>query len=147
MCDQGGGESRSGAQKPADDLPPAGILSLDHVFEALSHPRRRYLCYTLLASPEWNLETLAAKIAAWENDTIPEAVTDERRNQVYVSLYHAHVPKLADEGIVSFDPDTETIAVAQNSKQVLRALEGLGGSLDSAQESHARAQDSEETDQ
>lgn len=30
--------------------PPTETLELEFVYEALAHPRRRYLCYTLLSS-------------------------------------------------------------------------------------------------
>ncbi|TYL36190.1 hypothetical protein CV102_23935 [Natronococcus pandeyae] len=120
-------------------LPPQEILELDHVYEALDHPRRRYLCYTLLEDTRWTLTDLATKLAAWENDISEHAVTSDQRERVYVSLYHAHVPKLVDESIITFDDVTETITTAENAAQVLAALEGMGASLDSNQETHARS--------
>lgn len=132
----------SGAERPGvddADTPSSEFLELDHVYEALGHSRRRYLCYTLLESPEWTLDELARKIAAWEHD-VPEAnVTDQQQEAVYVALYHIHVPKLVEGGVIAFDAVTETIRPATNAKQVLRALEGMGASLDSRQEAHARS--------
>lgn len=121
-----------------DSAPPKEILELDHVYEALGHPRRRYLCYTLLEDTEWSLTDLATKIAAWENDISDHAVTDYQRDRVYVSLYHAHVPKLVEEEVITFDDTTETITAAENAEQVLAALQGMGASLDANQEEHAR---------
>jgi hypothetical protein len=121
-------------------LPPRAVLDLDHVYEALSHPRPRYLCYTLLEDAEWSLTDPATKIAAWENDLPGGAVTEYRREQVYASLYHAHVPKLADQGIVTFDDATETISAAGNAEQVLSALRGIGTVPDADQEEHARGE-------
>ena len=129
-------ESASGG----DFAPSRELLELDHVYEALGHPRRRYLCYTLLEDEEWTLDELATKIAAWEGDVSEHAVADRQRQQAYVSLYHAHVPKLADDGIISFDPATETIRAAENADQVLATLEGLKASLDDGQDAHARGQ-------
>lgn len=124
---------------PTGELsPPQEILVLDHVYEALGHPRRRYLCYTLLEDTKWALTDLATKIAAWENDISEHAVTNHQRERVYVSLYHAHVPKLVDEGVITFDHVTEMITPAENAEQVLAALKGMGASLDSDQETHAR---------
>ena len=123
---------------PDRQLPPRGILDIEPVYEALGHSRRRYLCYTLLEDTEWSLADLATKIAAWENDVPDQAVTEDQREDVYVSLYHAHVPKLVDEGVVTFDDVTETITTAEHAEQVLAALEGIGASLDSNQEHHAR---------
>jgi hypothetical protein len=129
-----GAESQSAGRR----LPPEEILEVDHVYEALAHSRRRYLCYTLLEDTRWTLTDLATKIAAWENDVPEHAVTDDTRERAYVSLYHAHVPKLVEEGIITFDRATEMITAAENASQVLKALEGIGTSLDSNQETHAR---------
>lgn len=120
-------------------LPPLSILQIDPVYQALGHPRRRYLCYTLLEDTEWSLTDLARKIAAWENDVPEHAVTEDQREEMHVVLYHAHVPKLVDEGVIAFDEATETITKADHAEQVLTALEGIGTSLDSKQETHARS--------
>lgn len=120
--------------------PPSGILELDHVYEALGHSRRRYLCYTLLEDTAWTLNELARKIAAWENDVPNHDVTNHQQEKVYVSLYHAHIPKLVDDDVLTFDDATETVTPAANAEQVLIALEGMGASLDSNQESHARSE-------
>lgn len=71
-------------------------------------------------------------------------MTESQREEVYVALYHAHVPKLVDEGVLSFDEATETITAAENAEQVLAALEGMGASLDSNQEDHARSEMNEQ---
>lgn len=123
---------------PTEYVPPEEILELDHVYEALGHPRRRYLCYTLLEDTEWTLRDLATKIAAWENDTADNTVSDRQRQQVYTALYHAHVPKLVDEGVITFDSMTERITPAEHAEQVLTALQGVGASLDTRLETHAR---------
>ena len=129
--------SESSERDTMTRIPPE-ILDLDHVYDALGHPRRRYLCYTLHEDTEWSLTDLATKIVAWENDVPEYAVTDLERERVYISLYHAHVPKLVDEGVITFDELTETIIAAENATQVLTALEGMGASLDADQETHAR---------
>ena len=129
---------------PDKQLPPPSILEIEPVYEALGHPRRRYLCYTLLENTEWSMTDLATKIAAWENDVPEHAVTEDQREEVYVSLYHAHVPKLVDEGVITFDESTERITTAEHAEQVLTALEGMGASLDSNQETHARGEMNDE---
>ena len=115
-----------------DQLPPPGILELDHVYRALAHPRRRYLCYTLLEEASWSLPDLATKVAAWENEVSEDAVTESQRRRVLVSLYHAHVPKLVDDEIIYFDEATETIRPAGNAAQVLSVLEAMGGGAPTA---------------
>lgn len=43
------GEDDTGSENPLSGERSLSqeILELDHVYEALGHPRRRYLCYTL----------------------------------------------------------------------------------------------------
>ncbi|WP_224333846.1 DUF7344 domain-containing protein [Haloprofundus halobius] len=121
--------------------PPAEVLEMEFVYEALAHPRRRYLCYSLLSNTRWTLWDLATKLVAWERD-VPEAdVTQSDRDEMYVSLYHAHVPKLVELHVVKFeDGATEEVIVAdENAVQVLAVLEGAGASLDALQETHARS--------
>lgn len=125
---------------PDEQLPPPDFLEIEPVYEALGHSRRRYLCYTLLEDTEWSLTDVATKIAAWENDVPEHTVTEDRRQKVYVSLYHAHVPKLVDEEVITFETATETITTADHTEQVLTALKRMGASLDSTQETHARSE-------
>jgi hypothetical protein len=133
-------ETVSSEQSSERRPPPQETLEVDHVYEALGHPRRRYLCYTLLEDTEWSLIDLATKIAAMEHGIPEHEVTERQRERVHASLYHSHVPKLVQESIIAFDDVTETITSAKNAKQVLAALEGVGASLDSQHETHARGE-------
>ncbi|WP_135851944.1 DUF7344 domain-containing protein [Halorussus salinus] len=123
---------------PRSDDGLRSVLELDDVFAALNNPRRRYLVYTLVeGSDEETLTELATKIAAWEDDVSTDEVTDERRKRVQASLYHSHVPKLADLGVLSYDADKEVIVRAENTEQVEAVLHGAGTELDARQEAHA----------
>lgn len=113
------------------------VLDIDYVFDALAHPRRRYLLYTLAIETKWSLRELATKIAAWELEIPEETVRSDERDKVYISLYHTHVPKLKENQIINLNEQTETIEAAANADRVLAALEGVGTSIDSEQESHA----------
>lgn len=48
------------------------------------------------------LADMADQLVRWETGEEPTAVQDERE-RIYISLYHSHLPKLADKGLVSFD--------------------------------------------
>lgn len=122
------------------------VLDLDPVFEVLDHPRRRYLLYALATDSTWTLRELATKLVAWEQDIDETAVHEDQRDRMYVSLYHAHVPKLVEYDVIRFDEEAETIAPAPHAEQVFTVLEGAGASLDSLQEHHAgRAYAAEDT--
>ena len=132
----GPGDDAGSIETDPSSIDPA-VLELDHVFSVLSHPRRRYLMYALAENPEWTLTELATKLASWEDGIDETAVDPHRRDQMYVSLYHAHVPKLVTEGVIDFDAESETIARAGHAEQVFAVLAGAGNSFDVAQESHA----------
>lgn len=122
---------------------PPPILELNHIFDALAHPRRRYLLYTLLEANEWTLRELSEKVTAWENDVPESTLYDDEVERTYVSLYHNHVPKLVEDEIIVFEEPTGTIRPGPHAEQVLAVLENAGGSHDSEQEAHARS-DSDE---
>lgn len=127
------------------DAPP--VLELDTVFTALSHPRRRYLLYALINEDhEETLSELATKIVAWEQSKSTDEVADEERRQVHLSLYHSHVPKLADLGIVEYQQGKDIVVRARNTEQVQAVLNGAGAELDQRQENHARRKDVTETE-
>ncbi|SFR36606.1 DUF7344 domain-containing protein [Halogeometricum limi] len=87
-------------------------LSKDELFRILSNSRRRYIIYYLHeAGDEMSLKQLAAQIAAVENGTSVDEVTDEERQRVYISLYQTHLPKLEEAGIVSYDDEERIVAL------------------------------------
>lgn len=124
-----------------DSWPPTSALDQDEMFEALTHERRRYLLYTLFDDDAISLQELAKKLTSWE-DGVPKVDIDEEKfERVYASLYHAHVPKLADLDIIDFDRANETITEGANAEPVLQALEMTGASRSNNLENHARRKD------
>jgi len=106
------------ARSTLDRVAVTDTLSRDDVYEMLSHHRRRDLCQLLHDGASARLDDLAGRIARKEDDT----VTDR---QVYLSLYHVHLPKLRSAGVVTFDERTETAALGENAPRVLTALDGV----------------------
>ncbi|WP_435179594.1 DUF7344 domain-containing protein [Halorussus sp. AFM4] len=86
--------------EPIDDVSAA--------FDLLRDARRRGVLYTLKRNGQTSVEELAERIAAWQSaedgETDPESVE--------VSLVHAHLPKLADAGVVEYDRDRGTAELA-----------------------------------
>lgn len=137
--------SEGEVQRDVDEIlrgiqpPPEEVLELEFVYQALAHPRRRYVVYSLLSETRWTLTELATKLVSWEGDVPEDQVAPGHCDDAYVSLYHAHVPKLIDLDIVRYaGEDDEVIVAAGNAPQVLAVLEGAGASIDVAQETHAR---------
>jgi len=112
----------------------------ENVYEALNHPRRRYICYALRADTDWSLRELATKVAAWEGDIPASAVTDQQREEMYQSLYQTHVPNLADKGVVTLDKTTEPVRPGKKSERAQDVLDNRGTNYDFNQEVHARSE-------
>ncbi|ELY37377.1 hypothetical protein C498_00795 [Haloferax volcanii DS2] len=53
-------------------------------------------------------------VAARENGTAIEDVTDEERQRVYISLYQTHLPKLESAGLVDYDEEERSVELVPN---------------------------------
>jgi DNA-binding transcriptional ArsR family regulator len=97
-------------------------LSQDEVYHLLSNPRRRFIISYLREVDTIGLQDLASRVAAWENDTTVDELTDQQQKRVYVSLYQTHIPKLEDAGIVTYDSDAGQVALRDRVEQLDRFL-------------------------
>lgn len=89
-----------------------GRLSTDALFQILGNSRRRFIISHLYRADEpVDLKDLAALIAADEEETTLEAVTNEERQRVYVSLYQTHLPTLTESGLISYDENRRTLSL------------------------------------
>jgi hypothetical protein len=105
----------------ADDID----LDLGELFDVLSSPRRRYVLATLQHCAEpTTLDELAADVSAWELECDPSDVPQGRDEPIRVSLYHAHVPKMVDAGLLEYRGDRTTVC-ATDAALKLRDLEHL----------------------
>lgn len=97
------------------DLP----VSVDTLLELLSALRRRRAFLTLLDHGDLSLPDLADEVAVAETGRqLPEIDPDDVL-QVYLSLYHTHVQKLAEAGLVEYDQERDFVALTDAG----RALE------------------------
>lgn len=88
-------------------------LSEDTIFSVLSNERRRYVLHYLdRVEREAELSDLTEQVAAWENGADVADLEYDQRKRVYTSLHQTHLPKLDDAGVVDYDRDRGTVAVA-----------------------------------
>lgn len=98
-------------------------MSQDEVFDLLSSPRRRYVLYYLRdTGEEIDLTRLAEEVAAWENETTVDDLTQQERKRVYVSLYQTHIPRLVDAGLVEHDTESGMVALGDSAGEIDRYL-------------------------
>lgn len=135
-------QSHPSTDEVTSDNAGESALELDDVFEALGHSLRRYLVSTLVnGSNEATLSELSTKIASWELDKSENEVTDAERKSIYISLYHSHIPKLADLGVLDYEEQENIIVQAKNIEQVQAVLKSSKDELTSRQEIHTQNQD------
>ena len=56
-----------------------------------------------------SLPDLADEIAVRESDEALSDLSGERVKEIYLSLYHRHVPALADAGFVEYDQEADLV--------------------------------------
>lgn len=111
----GGTKSESRASKERADgaVEPSVTNELFHV---LADRRRRYVLHCLEESETpMALTDIVDELVHWENESLSTAVDRER---IHISLYHCHLPKLADLGLVSYDKDQKTVEVSEDCSEL-----------------------------
>lgn len=89
---------------------PGVTDGLDTVFDLLSNSRRRYLLYYLAEVDDDVVELSAAVGAVGEYEaTEPDAGGRSPREATRIALHHDHLPRLANAGVVDYDPRQGTV--------------------------------------
>lgn len=84
--------------------------ALDEVYSALASERRRQILSVVRReSTPIDVRNLARQVTIQEACDNSKMVTEESIRDVHVSLYHNHLPKLADLGIIEYDTETEVV--------------------------------------
>lgn len=93
--------------------------TVDAVFEALADERRRYALHCLKEhETPLALADLAEEVAVQENSSPITEVTAEDVKRTYMSLYHTHIPKLEDAGIVRYNQDADGVVLSDDSDRL-----------------------------
>lgn len=103
-------------------VPDSETLATDEIFRLLSDYRRRHLLTHLLQKDgSVPLASVADYIVTRELGVTPEQVL-EARKQVYLTLYHSHVPKLEEAGFVAYDQAEDRVRATAETERVLPYL-------------------------
>ncbi|WP_164471670.1 winged helix-turn-helix domain-containing protein [Halosimplex salinum] len=83
------------------------------VYDALSNPRRLRVVRCLKEAGETlALEELAERVTRWEREE--DGADDVDVDTVHASLYHVHVPKLSEAGIVRYRKDESKVTLGDS---------------------------------
>ena len=89
---------------------------VDEVFDVLRHARRRYLVDALEGQTVVPLGDLVDAVVERERSARGLGHGPDRHDQVRLTMFHNHLPKLEEAGIVECDYGTETVTVADGEK-------------------------------
>ena len=99
--------------------------SPDRVIGLLADERRRHALRCLLEHGALPLADLADEVAVRERgEPIGEIPAEDVKN-VYMSLYHSHVPKLAEANVVAYDQDADAVALDEHADLAERYLDAF----------------------
>lgn len=97
--------------------------SVESPFELLSHRYRRYAVRVLDEHDcELALADLADETARREYDCPVTEIPAEKISTLYLSLYHSHVPKLEDAGVVEYDQERDIVVPRDGVSELGRVL-------------------------
>lgn len=101
--------------------------SLDTLLQLVADRHRRQAIQQLRkeANGETTFDDLVDRLLG------DESLTDDHtthREQLAIQLYHAHLPRLADHGVVEFDPENRAVRY-QPDEQIERVLDSLPDEL------------------
>lgn len=106
--------------RPELFTPARWPIDEDIAYDVLGAERRRFVIGCLYRhGTSLPLADLADELAAWEHDSHLTDVSAEEVKQIYLDLYHCHVPKLEDVGLVEYQQDTDMVALASLAEDVI----------------------------
>lgn len=92
---------------------------------ALSHEWRRYALYCLHRHSTVTLPDLADEIAVWDAERPIDEIPAEEVKEVYMSLYHSHVPKLEEADLITYDQEGDLVSITERGLEVGASLDSL----------------------
>lgn len=102
--------------EPTDDTSGNAGDRLNALFTCLAVPGRRFDLGVLhdRAPDPVERTALADALASEFGDDPPDRVTEERRERARIVLYHVHLPKLEDAGLIASSDDGDAVALADH---------------------------------
>jgi DNA-binding transcriptional ArsR family regulator len=95
--------------------------SVTMLFEVLASPYRRFILEHLSPQEEVSVDDLAQQLATWEVYRAKADKTDEAYRRIQHVLFHIHLPKLEDDGLVEYDHERGTVTLRE--AEILNAAE------------------------
>lgn len=122
--DENGGNKNKNNSSRSDKLDGGGLSSLNRYFDALADPRRRHTLYYLNdhRTEPITIDELARHVTAMETEYAPDTLVEADYADIKRELYHNHLPRLDDYGIIDYDPRSGDMRFHQSSRGLLLLL-------------------------
>jgi len=96
----------------------------DSRFDVLSHARRRFVLVCLATYDDpLTLPDVADELAVFEYDARLPEISAEHVAAIRTDLYHVHVPRMADAGLVEYSQERELVALADAAEELVSHLD------------------------
>ncbi len=98
-------------------------IAFDSVLDLCQHHHRRIVLAVLTAERRaLTLNDLTQTVLTYTQQTPITAASEDEITQVRLSLYHGHLPKLASEGLIEFDPERQLVEPTTKLEQLQPTL-------------------------
>ncbi|PGF14167.1 hypothetical protein CP556_24380 [Natrinema sp. CBA1119] len=93
--------------------------TFDSVLNLCQHQHRRIVLGILAAEQRsLTLNDLTQTVLKYNHQTSITEVSEDVLTEIRLLLYHVHLPKLASEGIITYDPDRQLVEPTEQFKQI-----------------------------
>ncbi|TYL36234.1 hypothetical protein CV102_23415 [Natronococcus pandeyae] len=91
-------------------------VNTDVPFEVLANEHRRHVIRSLCEhETPISIAELAREVAVRKYEANSPEIPDEEMKRARVLLHHSHLPKLADAGLVTYDPERNLVDTAAST--------------------------------
>lgn len=110
----------SNEYRPELFTPTVWPIDDDDIYDVFASQRRRFVIGCLCEhETALALADIADELASWEHNSHLTDVPAKDVKRVYLELYHCHIPKLEDAGIVDYRQDTDTVALTAIAEDIV----------------------------
>ena len=93
--------------------------TVDSVLDMCRHQHRRIVLALLKTEQRsLTLDDLTRAVLKYNHQASPTAVSEDVLTEVRVALHHIHLPKLASDGPITYDPDRQVVEPTEQFEQV-----------------------------
>ena len=98
-------------------------IAFDSVLDLCQSQHRRIILGILIEEPQSvTLDDLTKAVLKYNHQTPITEVSDDLLAKIRTSFYHVHLPKLAAEGLIIFDPEHQLVEPTDQLEQARPTL-------------------------